>query len=265
MDDEDENGMFVAQDGGERRPPPPGYNPIYLPDVDPRAFLEFHKWLLKDDLKVDDAGLLVKTYLLAHHFRAEGFRNKLLDDVREFFANNRNTRVNLDSMLELANGLDPERARHRGQNRLLEFLVWQLTFEIVMRGYEHYENNAAFHQLLRTSGKVMKWHLKALWELNPSQAALVAKKKRQKRERARDDEVGHGGGRGIKRDADTSDDEDEKPPLPGKKKRTLVPYIAPAKPSENIGCVFHEHVDSRECSGQVGKEGKRRRMVIIDP
>lgn len=265
MDDEDEDDMFVAQDGGERRAAPTGYNPLYLPEVDPLAFLEFHKWLLKDDLKVDDADLLVKTYLLAHQFRAEGFRNALLDDVRDFFASHRSTRVNLDSMLDLATLLEPGHVPHRGKNRLLEFLVWQLTFEIIMRGWEHYENNDTFHNLLQASPIIVKWHLKALHEMNPSAAAIKMRKKKAQKERAREDAAA---GRRIKRPTDTSDeeyvDEDKKEPGGKKKPRLSAPFKWPENPSEKVGCVFHEHLDSRDCSDQLGMEGRRRRMIVID-
>ena len=266
-DPDTDDAMFVAEDRSNRRDrpkrkPAPSYDPIRLPDTDLQAFEEFHKWLLKDTLKVSDSSLLVRSYLLAHTLRAEGMRNTLLDDVRDYFATNRGVRVNLDCMVQLAEKLRPHAVPNNGQNRLLEYLVEQLTYEIVMRGWEKYKDEPAVERLLAKSIMIVKWHLNALHSMNPSQAAVRARKNREKKEkeRARNDAAAMlGAGRGVKRQADDSEDSEEKMPA-----RKMVKLNVPENPSEKLGCCFHEHLDSRECSGQGGAAGRRRRTVVID-
>ena len=242
--------MFVRH---STTPKPTTYKPIVIPDVDPAAFNEFHKWLVKDNLKVTDADLLCKSYLLAHSLRAEGMRNKLVDDVREYFANNKDVRVSLESMGSLSRMLPPHHVADNGQNRLLEFLVWQMTYEIVCRGHEEFENNAHFQKLLIRQPDVVKWHLKALHEMNPSQVAIRESKMREKkaRERVRRDE---NAGLAIKEDEESAESDD------GIRSggRKMVMLHVPENPSKKVGCLFHEHLETKDCE----RRGRKRQRVV---
>ncbi len=123
-------------------------------------------------------------------------------------------------------------------NKLLELLVAQLTYKVLVRGWDAYKDSASFKNLMKSSIEVAMWHLDWLHRLHDSRysglGGVGMQRKRFKSERERDGEA---------EDAEDIFFENKraKKVKLGAKLEGGVDVEGWENPAASRGCMFHEH------------------------
>ena len=224
---------------------------LHEPDFPLQPFTQFVNWVYNKPLSslVKDQNLTTSTYLLAHTLQSERFRNDIVDAVRAYHATHAEAQLGLRCMVKLAKEMNPDDKENGGRNRLLEFLVSQMTYKVVTRGWEAggFQGNGLVKQLFRTSVTVMIWHCDTLHEML-GQGGTVAAMQSLDRDRQVKIEGGEDGGDGE----DTKVVGGQK----GGEVKTRRPSLRlPSNPAEEGGCAWHEHK---------GKESRCGMAMIVD-
>ncbi|ETN42561.1 uncharacterized protein HMPREF1541_01718 [Cyphellophora europaea CBS 101466] len=223
-----EQGMFIEDDEDDNDPANPALLPSTLrePDFALAPFKQFIEWIYNKPLTpmVGDHALTADTYLLAHTLRSEPFRNDILDAVRHHHARHPDEQLGLRSMVKLARTMPPDDPNHEGKVKLLEFLVAQLTYKILVRGWHDggFAGNGLLKRLFASSPVVVMWHLDGLHEMLESQGF-----------------TGHVQGMYGRVKEEVDDGATGGEPAKARVKRPNLSL--PPNPAEWTGCCFHEH------------------------
>lgn len=219
--------MFVNDDD-EQGPPARLLTELREPDLPLAPFKQFIQWLYNHPLTplASDHALTADTYLLAHTLRSEVFRNDIVDAARRYHAAHPEAPLGLRSMVKLATEIPPDDARNEGRGKLLEFLVAQMTYKIIVRGWEGsgFRGNQLLKRLFASSTTVVMWHLDRLHGMLDDQGFTGAVQALDQRKiKDEDEEMEEGSVFVVK---------------PRTKKSGLS---MPPNPATEPGCCFHEH------------------------
>ncbi|KPI41176.1 uncharacterized protein AB675_8132 [Cyphellophora attinorum] len=225
----DNGPLFVPQDTPEVTEP----DVLREPTLDLIPFTWFINWIYNKSLNplVRDPVVTVDTYLMAHELGSERFRNDIVDALRSHHARRPDDQLGLRALLKLADRMPPENKANEGKNKLLEFLVAQMTYKVITRGWEAggFAGNGLVKQLFGRHREVVMWHCDALWEMLGESGVSEAMGCLGRDERV------------VKMEANGHLDEDE-----DRKMNVKRPALClPCNPAEKEGCAFHEH-KSRE-------------------
>jgi hypothetical protein len=242
--------IFIPEHDNDAINPP---STLHEPTLALPPFKQFIEWIYNKPLTTlaTKHSLTADTYLLAHTLQSEAFRNDIVDAVRAFHATNPDAQLGLRSMVKLATAMPPEAPPNEGKVKLLEFLVAQMTYKILTRGWDDggFQGNGLLKRLFESSTKCVLWHLDLLHEFLAQQgfvaavqalrdgAAAAAAAGLPKDEDDEDNKSGYGPGAGAASAAGNG------PYLtPTGKQKTKRPSIRmPPNPAEIVGCCFHEH------------------------
>ena len=137
------------------------------------------------------------------------------------------------AMLRLSEALPPHGERNRGKNQLLELLVAQLTYKVLMRGWMSYNKSDYFKKLMDSSIEVTMWHLNWIHRLNTAgggNCGFVNVKVKREGERLLDE------------DGDVKDGVGGAYAPPRRRKKVKVKMEdEPVNPCAMGGCMFHSH------------------------
>ena len=235
---DDDHALFVPDDN-DPAPQPPITN-LREANLPVRPFKQFIQYLYSAPLSTlaADHALTADTYLLAHTLESEGFRNAIVDAVRVHHVTHPTAALGLRSMVTLARTLSPDEPTNEGKCKLLEFLVAQMTYKIIVHGWEGsgFKGNMLLKRLFAASPSVVVWHLERLHgmldEVGFTGAVMALEGTKVKTE----DGAKGAGGAGV----------DVKP----KVKRPSIGL--PTNPAAAQGCCFHEHKGKKStCSAAV--------------
>lgn len=232
---DNEHAMFITDDE-DQIPHNHQITELREPNIQLAPFKQFIQWLYNHPLAplASDHALTADTYLLAHTLRSETFRNDIVDAARAYHAANPDAPLGLRSMVKLANTLSPDDERNEGKSKLLEFLVAQMTYKIIVRGWagSGFRGNQLLKRLFATSTTVTMWHLDRLHGMLDDQGFTGAVQTLDTDLRSRikneDEEMGDGDGWAVGAAATKS-----------KVKRSGISL--PPNPAAQAGCCFHEH------------------------
>ena len=224
---DNEHAMFVNDDD-EQPPRDQRITELREPDIPLAPFKHFIQWLYNHPLTplASDHALTVDTYLLAHKLDSEIFRNDIVDAARAYHAANPDAPLGIRSMVKLATSFPPDDERNEGKGKLLEFLVAQMTYKIIVRGWagSGFRGNQLLKRLFATSTTVMMWHLDRLHGMLDEQGFTGAVQTLdQRRIKNEDEQMGEGPAPAAK---------------PNMKRSGLT---MPTNPATQPGCCFHEH------------------------
>jgi hypothetical protein len=209
---------------------------LHEPTLPLAPFKQFIEWIYNKPLTAlaTKHALTAETYLLAHRLQCEAFRNDIVDAVRAFHAANPDEQLGLRSMVKLATAMPPDNPANEGKVKLLEFLAAQMTYKVIVRGWEDggFQGNGLLKRLFESSSKVVMWHLDLLHEFLGQQGFVSAVR-----------DLRDGGVKAEDEDEDVKAGVGQGPYLtPTGKPKTKRPSIKmPPNPAEFVGCCFHEH------------------------